>query len=123
MARSPGQQVADERATVVIGAEIVIGAETCPRFRCNLSPYSTVPLGPLRARKSPTQDSVAAVEPGRIDQLDIPIRLASAEELGREALLRETQELRFVSTEQAANVAQSLELLDPNRVRSPLRFP
>jgi hypothetical protein len=68
-------------------------------------------------------NSAAAVEPGGVDQLDIPIRLTSAKELEREAFLRETQELRFASTEQLANVAQSLELLDPNRMRSPLRFP
>jgi hypothetical protein len=66
---------------------------------------------------------VAAVEPGGVDQLHIPIRLASAEKLGRKAFLRETQEFRFVSTEQVANVAQSLELLNPNGARSPLRFP
>ena len=75
-----------------------------------------------RARKG-AANSVAAVESGGVDQLDIPIRLASVEKLGRKAFLRETQEFRFVSTEQVANVAQSLELLDPKGARSPLRFP
>lgn len=59
--RSPGRQVADGLATVVIGPGIVIVAETRPRFRCNLSPYSTVPLGPLRARRSPTTTSGAGI--------------------------------------------------------------
>ena len=134
MVRSRVRQVADGPATTVIGATPGHGGPLpIPRMTSTAAtgsslartsiPSASTPrgehrlggqaLGERQETGKGAANSVAAVEPAGVDQLDIPKRLASAEKLGRKAFLRETQEFRFVSTQQVANVAQSLELLNP----------